>query len=55
MTEKRYYLVEYPEDCPNWSDCYTTSEGVHICRESHEKCEDASKFPKHCSLKVFKE
>ena len=41
-----YYLVESPEDCPCWSDCYTTSEGVHICRKAHVKCEDSNKFPK---------
>ena len=45
MTIKRYYLVESPEDCPCWGDCYTTAEGVHICRKAHIKCEDSNKFP----------
>ena len=51
MTIKRYYLVESPEDCPCWSDCYTTPEGVHICRKAHVKCEDSNKFPMLCPLK----
>ncbi len=51
----RYHLIESPEECPNWSDCYMTHEGFHMCREAHVKCEDGNKFPKLCPLKRIEE